>query len=359
MQKKLPEVYIILLNYNGWSDTLECLESLLRIDYPNYRVVVVDNHSADGSMEYLQAWAKGELDVWADPAHPLRRLSFPPLQKPLPYLVYHQHEVETLPDSTQTVTGNNQTASLQKPLIFIRAEQNLGFAGGNNLGLKYALVKSGDYALLLNNDTVVTPSFLSALVRQAEELPYPAILGGNIFYYDLPQRVWAAGGGNLSRFTAMSRHKFSADGGKDTKSANEKMDYITGCLMLIKREILKKTGLFDENYFLYYEESDLCFRAGEAGYSCFYAPESVIYHKVSATVQPAATVGTYYMTRNRHYFIKKHYRGVYRFSALTFVTGFNFLRKIYHLLRGRPDKSKAITRAVRDANNGNMGGVAL
>lgn len=354
-----PKAFIIILNYNGWADTIECLESVLRIDYPNYRVVVVDNHSADGSPEYLQAWAKGDLDVWIKPLHPLRQLSYPPVKKPLPYLEYRQSDLGDNRYPPDTGIESSPKTSSQQPLIFIRAEQNLGFAGGNNLGLKYALAESGDYVLLLNNDTVVTPSFLTALIRQAEELPYSAILGGNIFYYDLPQRVWAAGGGNISKFTAMSRHQFPAKGKKNTGSANREMDYVTGCLMLIKREILEKTGLFDENYFLYYEESDLCYRAGQAGYPCGHTPEAVIYHKVSAAVQPVSTVGTYYMTRNRHYFIKKYYRGVYRLSALAFVTGFNFLRKVYHLLRGRPDKSKTITRAVRDANNGKMGGAAL
>lgn len=358
-RKEFPEIYIILLNYNGWADTIECLESLLRIDYPNYRVVVVDNHSADGSMGYLQAWANGELDVWADPGHPLRRLSFPPLQKPLPYLIYHQREIENKANSPQKDGEGSETSASSPPLVFIEAEQNLGFAGGNNLGLKYTLAESADYLLLLNNDTVVTPDFLSELIYRAEELSHPAILGGKIFYYDAPQKVWAAGGGNLSRFTAMSRHKFYDDEKKNTPLEKRKMDYITGCLMLIKREILEKTGLFDENYFLYYEESDLCLRAGEKGFPCVYIPEAVIYHKVSSSVQPVSTAGTYYMTRNRHYFIQKHYRGIFRLSALGFVTGFNFLRKIYHLLRDRPDKSKTITRAVRDAKEGKMGGVTL
>ena len=81
---KYSKVYIIILNYNGWADTIECLESVLKNDYPNYQVIVVDNNSPNNSMEYIKAWAEGKLDVWVKPAHPLRHLSFPLVKKPIP-----------------------------------------------------------------------------------------------------------------------------------------------------------------------------------------------------------------------------------------------------------------------------------
>jgi hypothetical protein len=352
----MQSVYIILLNYNGWRDTIECLESLLRMDYPNYRLVMVDNGSRDGSPEYLQAWATGHLNVWVNPVYPLRYLSHPPVEKPLPFSVYHQNDLfKETHFSPAENAGNAQTPSNRRPLIFIRAEENLGFTGGNNLGLQFALAHSADYVLLLNNDTVATPSFLSALMECAKTLPEAAIIGGNIFYYDTPNRVWAAGGGKLYKFTGLSKHYNPGDRHLETQSPYRKLDYITGCLMLIKREILEITGLFDDHYFLYYEESDLCYRAREKGFQCVYTAEAHIYHKVSSTVQPVGVTGTYYMTRNRHYFIQKHFRGVHKISALLFESGFNFLRQIYHLLRGRPDKAKTISRAMDDAKRGKMG----
>ncbi|WP_211325081.1 glycosyltransferase family 2 protein [Hydrogenothermus marinus] len=91
MNKK---VYIIILNYNGWADTIECLESVLRNDYPNYQVIVVDNDSPNNSMEYIKAWAEGKLDVWVKPNHSLRYLSHPPIKKPIPYVYYNREEAE-------------------------------------------------------------------------------------------------------------------------------------------------------------------------------------------------------------------------------------------------------------------------
>jgi len=94
MGNTMSKVYIIILNYNGWADTIECLESVLRNDYPNYQVVVVDNNSPNNSMEYIKAWAEGKLDVWINSENPLRKISFPPIPKPFPYLFYTREEVK-------------------------------------------------------------------------------------------------------------------------------------------------------------------------------------------------------------------------------------------------------------------------
>ncbi len=128
-----PKVYIILLNYNGWTDTIECLESVLRNDYPNYQVIVVDNNSPNNSIEYIKTWAEGKLDVWVNPNNPLRKLSFPPAPKPIPYVFYTREEAEkggnlkleenlkeNIPDSITTAY----------PLIFIQTGYNGGFTFG-------------------------------------------------------------------------------------------------------------------------------------------------------------------------------------------------------------------------------------
>ena len=150
--KDWPKVAIIILNWNGWEDTIECLESVFRISYPNHKVIVVDNGSTDSSMEKIKNWADGKLEVLTPgPAHHLYHLSHPPVKKPIPYVYYTREEAEK---------GGNFTIeekiTLPYPLILIQTDENLGFAGGNNVGIKYTLCnKNIDYLLLLNNDIVV------------------------------------------------------------------------------------------------------------------------------------------------------------------------------------------------------------
>ena len=91
---KYPKVYILILNYNGWADTIECLESVLKSDCPNYQVIIIDNNSSDNSIEYIKAWAEENLDIWVSPDNILRRLSYPPVKKPLPYVYYSKEEAE-------------------------------------------------------------------------------------------------------------------------------------------------------------------------------------------------------------------------------------------------------------------------
>jgi GT2 family glycosyltransferase len=151
-----PKVYIILINYNGWADTIECLESVLRNDYPNYQVIVVDNNSPNNSIEYLKAWAEGKLDVWVNSDNPLRNLSFPLVPKPIPYIYYTREEAEKggSPEIEEELKNKIPKHITSKyPLVFIQSGGNLGFAGGNNVVIKYALVK-GDF-----NSTILESGF--------------------------------------------------------------------------------------------------------------------------------------------------------------------------------------------------------
>ena len=130
MNKK---VYIITLNYNGWENTIECLESVFRSEYTNFRVIVVDNNSANRSMQYLTLWAEGLIDVWNSINNPLRKLSFPPIKKPINYVVLSNHDV---------LYGTIKESKIEVPLIFIQNNTNNGFAAGNNLGIQYVLKKN-------------------------------------------------------------------------------------------------------------------------------------------------------------------------------------------------------------------------
>lgn len=133
--KSWPKVAIIILNYNAWADTIECLESVLRNDYPNYQVIVVDNNSLNNSMEYIKAWAGGKLDVWVKPDYPLRYLSFPPVKKPIPYVFSSREEAEkggNLDIENSLENKIPEGITTKYPLILIQTGDNLGFAGLNS-----------------------------------------------------------------------------------------------------------------------------------------------------------------------------------------------------------------------------------
>ena len=270
-----PKVYIILLNYNGWADTIECLESVLRNDYPNYQVIVVDNNSPNNSMEYLKAWAEGKLDVWVNPDNPLRNLSFPPVSKPIPYVYYTREEAEKggsteIEEELKNKIPKDITSNY--PLVFIQSGDNLGFAGGNNVGIRYVLAKGDfEYIWLLNNDTVIRKDSLIKLVEFAEKNNI-GISGSVLMYYDDPDTVQAYGG-HINKFFGTSHRILKKEQIKD------KLDFIVGASFLVSRKVIEKIGLLPEDYFLYYEETDYCFNASRNGFSLGIALDSVVYHK--------------------------------------------------------------------------------
>jgi len=235
---KFPKIYIIILNYNNWADTIECLESVLRNDYPNYQVIVVDNNSPNNSVEYLKAWAEGKLDVWVNPNNPLRSLSFPPVTKPIPYICYSREEAEkggNLELEENLKKEIPKGVSTNYPVIFIQNENNLGFAGGNNVGIRYALAKNDfDSIILLNNDTVIEKETILNLVEAKLKLGEKSIYGGRIFYYNAPDKIWYDGG-NFNEWTGLSRHlnigKLKSEI-KDTSQIKE-VNFITFCYVLI------------------------------------------------------------------------------------------------------------------------------
>jgi GT2 family glycosyltransferase len=265
-------VYILLLNWNGWQDTVECLESLFRLDYPDFRVIVCDNGSTDGSLEKIKGWAEGRVPAAAPAGHPLSGLSSPPVPKPVSVAEYDRIAAEAGGDGHEN-----------SRLVLIRTGGNLGFAGGNNVGLRYALAR-GDFAYiwLLNNDTVVKPDALSWMVRRMSERPDAGICGSLLPYYDAPDTVWTSGGGTFNHWLAKS---CSLDDRRPLREATardeieRRMKYVAGASMLASKEFLEDVGLLCEDYFLYYEEPDWCFR-GRGRYALAYARESIVYHKV-------------------------------------------------------------------------------
>lgn len=266
----MPKVFIIILNWNGWRDTIECLKSLSGLDYDNFEIIVVDNASTDDSVPKLKDYFKNYI---------------------------HHYSLLT-------------------------AHSNLGFAGGNNIGIREALNRGADYILLLNNDTVVDRKFLKELVRIGESDKKIGILGPVIYFFDEPERIWFAGGrvnwlktkgehlgynkrveSYSSSDPALSRTSKKGRGNREvmfsTSSNNKIVDYISGCCLLIKKEVIEQIGLMDEDYFLYYEDTDWCLRAQKSGYRCVPVPSAKIYHKISQSVAKLPSFYyIYYHTRN-------------------------------------------------------------
>lgn len=292
-------VYIIVLNYNGWFDTIECLESLLRLDYDNYRLIVIDNASADGSSEKISLWANGDLDVWRPPFSRLRPLIHPPVSKPLNKIELTRQQAESGADSAKSPPDS---------LIFIHSDHNLGFAGGNNIGIRYAL---GDpecaFVWLVNNDTVVELDALSQMVRRLAQKPKAGLCGSSLLYYHQPDMVQALAGATYNRWLATTRHIGAMqviDTGIDPESVERRLSYIIGASVLLTRKFLEQVGLMSEDYFFYFDELDWSTRA-RGRFTLAYAPASFVYHKEGRTIGADRQAwnksrrADYYWIRNR------------------------------------------------------------
>jgi hypothetical protein len=243
-----PKVAIILINWNGLVDTLACLNSLRYLDYPAYDIIVVDNGSTDDSVEQIR-----------------------------------QHHPE---------------------VILIETGEILGFVGGNNVGLEHENATSADYALLLNNDTEVAPDFLTLLVDVAETDPQIGIVGPTIYYFDEPNMIWSAGGGiNWQQGITHMVNLNEPDRGQ-LGSAPRPMYFVTGCALLIKQSVIEQVGVLDPRFFAYYEETEWCVRASQAGFKILHVPHSHIWHKISIVARAASPQVHYYMVRNRLLFLQ-------------------------------------------------------
>jgi len=288
-----PRVSIVVLNWNGWEDTIECLESLLQIKYSNFDVILVDNASEDDSLERVRNYCSGNLPVES------RFFKYNPHNKPITVDEYDEtFKNEKIPQKIENLTN--------KHINLIKNRENIGFPGGNNVGIKFALkFFEPDYILLLNNDTVVDENFLGELVKSGESREDVGILGPKIYFYDEPQTIWSAGckiSWKLSRGIQIGTSELDK-GQYDTR---KEVEYVSGSAFLIKTRVIKQIGLMDEEYFLYFEESDWTLRANKEGFKSLYNPSSHIWHKVSKSGGGISKpLGLYYITRNRWIFMKK------------------------------------------------------
>jgi GT2 family glycosyltransferase len=269
-----PKVYIVLVNWNGWKDTVECLESIYRSDYRNYQVVVVDNGSDDDSVRHLKAWANREFSLWKPPCHPLRGLSIPPVAMEIPLVSCSSETAQRGGDGQgEKACPGGRAGAGRYPLVLIEGRQNLGFGRANNIAFRYISAKNDfKYVWLLNNDTVVEPDSLSLMVQAAS--PSPAIVGSLLRHYDNPGKVQAYGGGYVSTLTGRVK--------TEDRARPERLDFVTGASLMIDGESLRKIGWFDDKIFMYFEDIEYCIRARAIGIPLRLS-RAVVYHKIGAS----------------------------------------------------------------------------
>ena len=298
-----PEVSIIILNWNGLEDTIECLESLKKITYPNYEVIVVDNGSEGNDTQVLE-------EKFGDYLH------------------------------------------------LIKNNRNYGFAGGANIGMRYALNNlNPDYLLLLHNDTIIHPEFLTEMIKVAEADPAIGIAGAKVYYYDEPDRlqyVWGkidlweeiiAVTSVIVRERIMGRKEI--DSGQH--DSIQEVEHIASWCALIKRKVVESIGLLNERYFFGWDDIDYCLRAREDGYKITYVPKAKVWHKYRSANKVDGHL-QYHSLRNRFRFMKQYAtRWQYRCFLIYFFGVHFWLTTAYYLIwLRRPRMLLSFYKGVRD-----------
>jgi GT2 family glycosyltransferase len=296
-----PHVAVIVLTWNQCNVTLDCLRSLHEQDYPGVQIILVDNGSTDGTPEAIRA-AYPELNI-------------------------------------------------------IENGQNLGFAEGNNVGLRRALGGNADYIFLLNNDTAVDRAMIGTLVETLEADRTLGITGPKMLYYDRPDTIWCAG--NRIDWQTGESIRLRADEPDDADETQRDVDFITACAICLRREVIEQIGLLDPRFFIYYEETDWCTRARHLGWRIRYVPRARLWHKVSATMGTTSPATEYYMTRNVMLFIWKNRQAYTRFTGLLTVIARNMRTMAAYSVkprfRERRRNRDARLLALRDAALGRWG----
>lgn len=264
----LPKIGIILVNYNGARDTLQCVRSIQQSTYTNYKIYIIDNNSINEDYALLQ--------------------------------------------------------QLQEDIQLIKLNENLGFSGGNNFGMRFAIDDSCEYILLLNNDTVIENNTLSHMVKIINNNNNIGILGCRIHYYSNKDLIWFAGG-NLVKYMGTAKHVVKMQNGL------KYVTFLTGCCMMIPKKVIESLGSLSEDYFLYFEDTDFCSKVTNSGWKLAVDLDAVVYHKVSSSTKEYSDLYFYYNTRNRFLFIKNNITGMTKLIAYIY----SFISMIFKLLKYR------------------------
>lgn len=298
-------VAVILLNWRNSSDTIAAVESLLNTTgASDFRVVVCDNASNDGSEEKFISWARLHPDL----------------------------AIEALideSDSSETICN-----AFSKQVVFVATGSNLGFAGGNNVGVRLAMRAANfDYFWFLNNDCLVEPNAMSALLARMEQDPEVGICGALLRYVEPGDRVQAYGGATHNPWSGRARYvgHWATPGQPHSRVEVEKaMNYVCGASMFVRRSVIERVGLMAEDYFLFFEELDWAERSKKI-YRLGYCPEAVVYHKEGATIgsssdtRRTSRLSDFYLFRNRLKFTARFYP--YALPSVWFVMLLQALRR--------------------------------
>jgi len=290
----MAHTFVILLNYHGSQDTTACIDSLLKLN-DALTILVVDNSNG---VEEWQSLATYVASVGVS------SLSFE--------------------------EGMSVTFSDEK-IVCIKALKNKGFAAGNNIGISFAMQQSiTTHLWILNNDTVVLPEALTALIQQQQQQP-KTIIGSKLLYFHAPQIIQAVGGVFNKRYY-ISEHIGEGLPAATPKASLPKIDYPIGASMFVSRAFIETVGLLDDSFFLYYEELDWVYRAKEKGYTVDWCEDSVVYHKEGASIGSSYKNKKSYFSevtlfQSRQKFVKKHFGLNTRFYFATLLLLINRLRK--------------------------------
>ncbi|OYU55983.1 MAG: hypothetical protein CFE25_01695 [Chitinophagaceae bacterium BSSC1] len=294
-----PSVAIILVNWNSFDVTNDCIESLKKVDYKGHQVLVVDNGSIDGSGEKL--------------------------------------------------------FTLHPEITLIKSETNQGFTGGNNLGFQYAIKNGFHYSIMLNNDTFVEPDFLTHLVNYMELHPNTGAIQSRIHYNHNRAILWN-GGSYYSSWSGFAYTKGINQIPSKAYLQIKTVDWVTGCAFFVRNSVLEQTGLLAQNMFIYSEDVDLSFRIKSMGYSLIYHPDSIVYH-IAGMSNKSKTKGkegflnpiVHYLNFRNRIWLLKRYTKWYQ-APTVFICNIFYYSLIlgYFAARWRPQKLKASLRAIRD-----------
>jgi len=292
-----PLVYVLILNWNLKQDTAECVESVLQSEYDNYRVLVVDNGSIDGSPEYLAC-------------------RFP--------------SIELLANSS-----------------------NLGFAAGNNVGLHHALDRGADHVFVLNNDTSVDPEMLGLLVGCVQGDERIGIVAPKILYYQQRDRIWRLGDRIHPWLPVpLSVGRDQVDVGQFSEPFD--VDYVTLCGALVKSQVLRSVGLLDERFFFTYEDADFCQRSRAAGYRIVCEPRARMWHKVSLSAQKDRAHIAYLKSRSRAIFYRRYPHGPHRWLTGAYLWLNTLSTAAATALSGGPAVAGPMVRGLYDGYRENL-----
>lgn len=349
----IPNVSIIIINWNGWKDTIECLESLYKIKYPNYQVILIDNASEDESLNKIELYCEGKIPVES------KFFEYDPSNKPINTFKYTNNEINSgkpkgINQNIAEIDSKKQDIHSNRKLILIKNDKNYGFAEGNNIGIRYAVeTLKADYVLLLNNDTVVDPLFLTKLMEISVKKSSIGFVGPKTYFYDFEGKnnVITFAGGSLNLKKGMSQSTGFGELDKGQYDKIKTVEYVEGSCILVKKEVLEKIGFLDPKYFAYWEETDLCVRGKNEGYKSVFVPEAKIWHKVSSSVPNPTMI--YFMNRNMFWFMKKYAKQKEYLSFLIYFFGYKFwdmnFKYFYNsLYKMKFDDNKSFIRGVKD-----------